>query len=104
MEHPGRDGHVLKSKHPESVVPSPDHLERYEQPLELVALDITNDTVLTLSSGGAGPGGIDSLTLQNWLLRFRKESNQLREVIASITRWLANDSPPLAAYRVLISN
>ena len=55
-------------------------------------------------SGGAGPGGIDSLILQNWLLRFGKESNQLRESIASVTRWLANDSPPWAAYRALMSN
>ena len=55
---------------------------------ELIKLDITNDTVLAVAaklSGGAGPGGIDSLTLQNWLLPFGKESNQLREVIASST-------------------
>ena len=82
---------VLRSKHPESVVPSPDNLERYEELPELVTLNITNETVLTVAaklSGGAGPGGIDSLTLQNWSLPFGKESYQLREAIASITRWL----------------
>ena len=82
-------------------------LEDYNVLPELVSLDITSDTVLEVSSkirGAGGPGGVDSLTLQHWLLRFGKESNHLREAIASLTRWLANESPPWAAYRAIISN
>ena len=97
----------LQSKHPDSIIPAPDHLETYDKLPALVTLDIINNTVQSVAakmSGGAGPGGIDSLTLQNWLLHFGKESNQLREAIASITRWLADDSPPWVAYQALMAN
>jgi hypothetical protein len=36
--------------------------------------------------------------MQNWLLRFGKESLALREEIAEWASWLANDSPPWATY------
>ena len=98
---------VLHSKHPESIVPQPEELEDYKTTPEFVTLDITADTVQQVSaklSGGAGPGGIDSTTLQHWLLRFGKESEHLRESIANLTSWLANNSPPWPAYCAIISN
>jgi hypothetical protein len=40
-------------------------------------------------SGSAGPGGVDSVDMQNWLLRFGKESLALQEEIAKWASWLA---------------
>ena len=88
---------VLQSKHPDAVIPSPEVLEDYASVPSFVILDITACTVEGVArqmSGGAGPGGVDSIALQSWLLRFEKESIGLREAIASFTRWMANDTPP----------
>ena len=74
---------------------------------EMVILDITADTVMIVAkklSGAAGPGGIDSMALQQWLLRFGVSSNLLREAVAHFTRWLANCTPPWAAYRAIMAN
>jgi hypothetical protein len=53
--------------------------------------------------GGAGPAGTDAVDLRNWLLRFGAESEYLRNSLASIAEWLANESPPWAAYRALMA-
>jgi hypothetical protein len=45
-------------------------------------------------SGSAGPGGVYSVDLQNWLLRFGKESLAIQEEIAEWASWLVNKSPP----------
>ena len=98
---------VLKSKHPEAIIPPTEVLEDYESVPSFVPLDITACTVESVArkmSGGAGPGGVDSIALQSWLLRFGKESAKLREAIASFTRWMANESPPWAAYRAFMAN
>ena len=98
---------VLKSKHPEAVIPQPETLEDYDTVPSFTPLDITACTIESVArrmSGGAGPGGVDSMALQGWLLRFGKESIGLREAIASFTCWMANDSPPWAAYRAFMSN
>ena len=68
---------------------------------------ITQDDVEAVSSrlsGAAGPGGTDAVELSNWLLRFGRESEALREEMAAWTNWLANTSPPWAAYRALMAN
>ena len=58
---------VLKSKHPDAVIPPPEVLEEYESIPSFVPLDITATTVEGVArkmSGGAGPGGVDSIALQ----------------------------------------
>ena len=48
-------------------------LERYDIVPEFVPLDVTEDTVDTISgqlTGAVGPGGINAVGLQQWLLRF----------------------------------
>ncbi|KAI2492328.1 hypothetical protein MHU86_22234 [Fragilaria crotonensis] len=55
-------------------------------------------------AGAAGPGGTDAVDLANWLLRFGRESEALREEMAAWTNWLANTSPPWAAYRAVMAN
>jgi hypothetical protein len=68
---------------------------------------ITQDDVEAVSSrlsGAARPGGTDAVELSNWLLRFGRESKALREEMAAWTNWLANTSPPWAAYWALMAN
>ena len=52
---------MLHTKHPNARPPSASSLDTYTgRPLELVPLDITDDTVIEVSgrlSRGAGPGG-----------------------------------------------
>ena len=109
----GKDGtestvlEVLLSKHPDSVEPEDEVFEEYPVTPEMVSLDITGDTVTKVAtrlSGAAGPGGVDSMALQQWLLRFGKNSNLLREAVAQFTRWMANSYPPWAAYRAIMAN
>ena len=69
----GKDGtessvyDVLLSKHPESVRPGEGAFEEYPEVPEMVILDITSETVQKVASrmsGAAGPGGVDSMALQ----------------------------------------
>ena len=82
---------VLTSKHPEAVHPKEEDLEEYSLIPEMVTLDITADTVMKVTtklSGAAGPGGIDSMALQQWLLTFGVSSNLQRETVAhSLDGW-----------------
>ena len=48
--------------------------------------------------GAAGPTSVDALVLTSWLLCFGFASIELREEMAHWTEWLANASPPWAAY------
>ena len=80
--------------------------EEYPETPEPIPLCVTVDTIETVAaklSGGGGPSGTDAVDLCNWLLRFGAESEQLRQVIANLTNWLANDHPPWAAYRALMA-
>ena len=52
----------------------------------------------------AVPGGTDAVDLANWLLRFGRESEALREEMAAWTNWLANTAPPWAAYWAMMTN
>ena len=65
---------VLCAKHLEARIPTAEILDLYpDRPPELSPVDITNDMVTAVTgrlSGGAGPGGTDSVSLQHWLLRF----------------------------------
>ena len=70
----GRVMEVLRTKHQEANSPTSDSLDSYpDRPPELVPVDVTDDTVMAVAgrlSGGAGPGGTDSVSLQHWLLYF----------------------------------
>ena len=67
-------------------------------------MDITEDIVEQVArrlSGSAGPGGSDAQAIQQWLLRFGGASQELRRAVAKFVSWMANDSPPWAAYRAI---
>ena len=98
---------VLRTKQPEARTPTAASLDHYKRrPPELTPVDITEDTVMAVSgrlSGGAGPGGTDSVSLQHWLLRFGAASAELRLIVGDFVEWLGNGRPPWAAYRALMS-
>ena len=97
---------VLCSKHPEARPPTAASLNPYTGcPPELTPVDITNDTVTAVAgliSGGAGPGGTDSVSLQHWLLRFGAASAELRLIVGDFIEWMSNGRPPWDAYRALL--
>ena len=74
---------------PYSIVPMPIPLLMSDEVIQQVATDLT---------GSAGPSGIDSIMLQDWLFRWGVESQALREEMAEWTHWISNESPPYAAY------
>ena len=69
-------------------------------------MDITDATVATVAqrmSGSARPGGVESISLQYWLLRFGVASMGLQQIVGEFGDWMDNSHPPWAAYRALIS-
>ena len=52
-------------------------------------------------TGGAGCSSVDAALLRNMLLRHGRASAELREELSAWARWLANTSPPWAAYRAM---
>ena len=80
--------------------------EEYGGVPETVPLDFTEDDVTWVSSklsGAAGALGVEAIELRNWLLCFGWSSEESRVVIARLTGWMANSSPPWDAYRALMS-
>ena len=80
--------------------------EEYEDVPELVPLDFMEDDVTWVASklsGAAGALGAEAIELRNWLVRFGFASEELRVVFASLAEWMANFSPPWAAYRALMA-
>ncbi|KAI2494156.1 hypothetical protein MHU86_20388 [Fragilaria crotonensis] len=103
---------VLQEKHPAlrdptSVGAADGAFEPYPDLPAPVPVCTTQDDVEAIASrlsGAAGPGGTDAVDLANWLLRFGRESEAMREEMAAWTNWLANTSPPWAAYRAVMAN
>ena len=80
--------------------------ETYEATPQAIPLEITAEVVEAVASklsGAAGRGGTDAVALQNWLLRFGSESEQLRLEMSAWASWLANSNPPYASYRALMA-
>ena len=98
---------VLLTKHLDALPPTAASLDTYlDRPLEIVFMDITDDTVTELAGqlyGGAGPGGMESVSLQHWLLHLKSASIYLRLLVADFAEWLGNGRPPWAAYRAMMS-
>ena len=65
---------VFPLKHPEVCPPTVQILQSYGgKPPAMVPVDITDAEVETVAQqllGSVGPGGVDSINLQHWLLRF----------------------------------
>ena len=98
---------VLRTNHPDAFPKTAASLDSYpDLPPELVPVDITNDAVMEVAgrlSGGARPGGTDSVRLQHWLLRFGEASAELRLIDRDFMEWLNNGQPPWATYQAMMS-
>eukprot|EP00957_Ditylum_brightwellii_P203185 15333566-Ditylum_brightwellii.AAC.2 len=97
---------VLLSKHSNPTLPQESAFDKYEELPALIDLDITAGTVKHIASriqGSAGLGGVEAVSWQDWLLRFRAASLKLREAVAKLMRWLANTQPAWAAYWALVA-
>ena len=80
--------------------------EEYEEVPETVLLDFTEDDVTWVTSklyDAAVVLGADAIELRNWLLCFRCASEELRFIVARLSDWVDNSSPPWAAYRSLMA-
>ena len=97
---------VLRSKHLDARHSTGASLNSYPGgPLEIVPVDVTEETVIDIVGllyGGAGPGGADLVSLQNWILHFGAVSGELGLTVGNFTEWMENGRPPWAAYRELM--
>ncbi|KAL7463292.1 hypothetical protein ACHAXS_003674 [Conticribra weissflogii] len=101
---------VLKSKHPslriQDITQDKYKLDKYDfvpQPLDL---HITENDVKLMAPqlhGSGGPTSLDSSLLTDLLLRYGISSTALRTEMANWSEWLANESPPWAAYRATMA-
>ena len=64
--------------------------------------DATVDTVARQLSGSAGPGGVESISLQHWLLGFGVASLGLRQIFGEFGYCMTNGRPSWVAYRALM--
>ena len=80
--------------------------EEYGHVPKTVPFDFMEDDVTWVASklsGAAGALGAEAMELRNWLLCFGSASEELRVFVASLADWMANSSPPWAAYRTLMA-
>jgi len=98
---------VLREKHPDARIPEESAFDFYANSaelLEVMPIACYEEQISLRAahlSGGAGPCGVDGSTLKEWLLRHEVSSERLQEEMAHWVVWLSNDSPPVAAYRVV---
>ena len=97
---------VLQEKHPDMCVspvenPACAAFKKYGDVPERVPLNFTEDDVTWVASklsGAAGALGAEAMELCNWFLCFGCASEEFRVVVASLADWMANSSPPWAAF------
>ena len=83
------------------TIPSCATLETYKETPIFIPVDITEEAVESVVQKRlrrSGPGGKDSEALQGCLLKIGEDSTRLRTSIETFVDWLANGSPPWAAY------
>ena len=98
---------VLEGKYPSETVSSCARLETYKETPIFIPVNITEETVESVArklSGSSSPGCTNSEALQGWLLKFGEVSTRLHTSVETFVDWLANSSPPWAAYRAFISD
>ena len=102
---------VLREKHLDMRFPPVENpacaaFEEYEEVPETVPLDFTEDDVTwvaSILSGAAGALGAEAMELRNWIRRFGCPSEEFRVVVSVLADWMANSSPPWAAYCALMA-
>ena len=69
----------------------------------MVPVDITDVTVVTVVRrlfGSAGPGGVVSISLQHWLMRFGVASLGFCNIVREFRDWMSQRSPTLGGLQV----
>ena len=97
---------VLAGKYQHGKIPSCATLKMCDETPIFIPVDITEDTVKLVALkplGSPGPGGMESESLQGWILKLREDSKILPTRVVTFVDWLANKSPPWAAYRAFMS-
>ena len=97
---------VFEGKHPSKIIPSCATLETYEETPIFIPVNITEEAVESVAQkllGSSVPGGPDSEALQEWLMKSGEDSTRLCTRLKTFVNWLANGSPPCAAYRAFMS-
>ena len=102
---------VVRAKHPDMRVPPVEKptcvaFEKYGDVPETIPLDFTEDEVTWVASklsSAAGALGAEAMDLRNRLPRFGCASEEFIVVVASLADWMANSSPPWAAYCALMA-
>ena len=59
--------------------------------------------VVSKISGTAAVLGVEAIDLRNFLICFGCMSEELRAIVANLSGWMANYSPPWVAYRALMA-
>ena len=81
-------------------------LEAYgRKPPTIAPVEITDamaDTLARRLLGATGPGGVDLVRIQHWLMRFGVASMGLRQSFGEFGDQMANGQPPWAAYMALV--
>ena len=102
---------VLRKKHPDMHVPPVKNptcaaFEGYEEVIETVPLDFTEDDVTWFASklsGTEGALGAEAVELRNCLLCFGCASEESRVIVSRLADWMSKSSPPWSAYRALMA-
>ena len=84
---------VLVSKHPEQMSPDEEAFVECNNLPDFLDVEVTSSHIERVAhrlSGGAGPSGLTSTTLQNMILKHGNHSAVLKEAFVSLTRRLAN--------------
>ena len=97
--------YLLTEKHTQENISSCSMLETYNETPIFIPVDIAEDAVKSVAqklSGSYGPVGTDYEASQRWLLKLREERKRIC-ISLEIFVWLANKSPPWAAYCAFMS-
>ena len=97
---------VLAGKHLHKKNPFCAALETYDKTPIFIPLNIKEDAAESVAqkrSGSSGPGGVDSEALHGWISKFGGNRKILRTCVENFVNWIANNSPPWAAYCAFMS-
>ena len=80
--------------------------EEYGEVPETATLEFLEDDVIWVASnlsGAAGALGSEAIELRNWIIYFGCTLEDFRVVVTDLSDWMANSSPPWAAYRAMMA-
>ena len=97
---------VFEGKYISKTITACATLETYGETPIFISVKITKEVIESVARtfwGSSSPGVTDYEALQVWIMKFWKYSTILRTSVEIFVDWLANGSPPWAAYCAFIS-